>query len=149
MSQHTLPKHSPKRPPGSPIRALPPLRCSLRWPQRRLQKLLDLQRVRLDIPIIEQDGQLRAWREVLQHIQCPVDTRQKGGGWPGVGRSQGGVQGCVSPSCVHCGECEGHTLEEKDHEEPLAGRAVSYTLAVFAGLGGWSGVLGWEQTQEF
>lgn len=108
----THPKHSPKHPPGSPIHALPPLRCSLRWPQRRLQKLLDLQRVRLDIPIIEQDGQLRAWREVLQHIQCPVDTRQKGGGWPEVGRSQGGVQGCVSPSCVHCGECEGHTFEE-------------------------------------
>lgn len=53
-----------------------------------------------------------------------------------MGRGQGRVQGGVSPSSVHRGECEGHALEEEDHEEPLTGRAVSYALAILAGLGG-------------
>lgn len=43
-----------------------------------------------------------------------------------------------SPACVHRGEREGHALEQQDHEESLAGRAVSHALAVLAGLGAGS-----------
>lgn len=50
-----------------------------------------------------------------------------------------GPQGGASPARVHRGKGEGYALEEQDHEEPLAGGAVTYTLPVLTRLGGWSG----------
>lgn len=63
---------------------------------------------------------------------------------------RGGRQGQdrVSPACVHGGEGEGRALEEEDHEEPLAGWAVPYALAVLTGLGRQNGRVGLPQTQE-
>lgn len=48
-----------------------------------------------------------------------------------VGRARG------SPASVHGGQREGYALEEQEHEESLAGRAVAYALSILAGLGGW------------
>lgn len=51
-----------------------------------------------------------------------------------AGRARG------SPASVHGGQREGHTLEEQEHEESLAGRAVAYALSILTGLGGWGGL---------
>lgn len=121
-----------------PGRSAPPGPCpswalpSLWGPQRLLQKLLDLQRVGFGVAVAEQDGQLGAWGEVLQHLRGPVGTRQ-GGRWLAEER-KARVPGQGSPAGVHSGECEGHALEKQDHEEPLAGGAVAHALAVLAGL---------------
>lgn len=128
---------------AGPSWALP----SLWGPQRLLQKLLDLQRVGFGVAVTEQDGQLGAWGEVLQHLRGPVGTRQ-GGRWLAEER-EARVPGQGSPAGVHSGECEGHALEKQDHEEPLAGGAVAHALAVLAGLEwGTRGCQGRGHTQD-
>lgn len=122
-------------------------RPSLWGPQRLLQKLLDLQRVGFGVAVAEQDGQLGAWGEVLQHLRGPVGMRQ-GGRWLAE-ECEVRVPGQGSPAGVHGGECEGHALEKQNHEEPLAGGAVAHTLAVLTGLEwGTRGCQGRGHTQD-